>query len=121
MKEHGFREFAHWTGPGVAAAVLEPVEFPALLDPKDDLPPATLITSIRRDGAGKLLLRGVAHDDNTIATVSVNGTMARITSQHAGVADWEATVPDAAGVTARSRDAAGNEERWAHVMAAPQK
>ena len=112
LTKHGFREFSGWTGPDVLAAVMKPVDFPVLVEPRDDLPPATLITHIRRDG-GILHLQGVSHDDGTIATVTVNGTAAKITGQHAGVADWECTVAAAVEITARSRDAAGNEERWA--------
>ena len=113
LSKHGFREFSGWTGPGVLAAVMKPVEFPVLVEPKDDLPPATLITRLRRDG-DKLHLEGVAHDDGTVASVSINGTAAKITAQHAGVADWECTIASAANITARARDASGNEERWVH-------
>ncbi len=111
LSNHGFRTFSHWTGPNVVAAILKPVEFPTLLEPKDDLPPATLITHVRRDGA-KLHVQRIAHDDGTVASVTVNGNAAKITAQQAGVADWECSIPIAEEVTSKARDAAGNEERW---------
>jgi hypothetical protein len=113
LSKRGFREFSRWTGPDVRAAVLIPRKFPVLLTPRDDLPPATLITRIRREGDG-LLVSGVAHDDGTIASVRINGKDARIAAQQAGVADWEVTVPVAAEVVALARDGAGNEEKWPH-------
>ena len=103
-----------WTGPDVVLSVVKRMEFPQLLAPNDDLPPATLITRIRRNG-DKLLVSGVAHDDGSVASVSLNGATAKITAQHAGVADWECTIASAAEITAKARDAAGNEERWAQL------
>ena len=80
-------------------------------------PPATLITRIVREG-GALHIRGIATDNAEVAKVLVNGTEAKITSQHAGVAEWEITLPGTTGdITAKSRDAVGNEERWPHKIA----
>jgi hypothetical protein len=61
---------------------------------------------------GTLLVRGVTHDNGEVAAVTVNGKAAKLLAQHAGVADWEATI-DAAdeGVTAAATDKAGNEEK----------
>ncbi len=114
MAQHGFREFAHWTGPDVRAAILMPRVFPKLLEPIDDVPPATLITGVRRDGAN-LHVRGVAHDDGSIASVTVNGTAARLLAQQAGVAEWEITLPATDTLTAQARDAAGNTEHLPHL------
>ncbi len=112
----GGRIIEGWTGRDVRAADVTGVEFPTLVDPKDDLPPATMITSVRSED-GKLRVRGVAQDDGVVAAVIVNGAEAKILSQHAGVADWEAVV--AAGpVSAHARDAAGNEEKWGHSIPA---
>jgi hypothetical protein len=116
VKSGEFLPVANWTGPDVVAAEVKDVAFPVLLEPKDDLPPATLVTRVRRDG-DRLHLKGMAHDNGTVASVTVNGAAAVITSQHAGVAEWELTLPAAAPLTAKSRDAAGNEERWPHVIA----
>ncbi|MEO6785970.1 MAG: hypothetical protein ABI318_07535, partial [Chthoniobacteraceae bacterium] len=120
MKSGDYRSIEGWTGPDVRAAVVTGVAFPELLAPKDDLPPATMITGVRREG-GMLQIRGIATDNGEVAHVLVNGSEAKITSQHAGVAEWEITLPAATGeITARSRDAAGNEERWPHRIAGGQ-
>jgi len=98
----------------VRAAEVHGVEFPKLLDPVDDLPPATIITAVQRTG-GKLLVRGVTQDNGDVAAVTVNGHPARITLDHAGVADWEAEVEasDTTELTATATDRAGNLERTA--------
>ncbi len=117
MKGGSYASIEGWTGRDVRATVVTGVSFPTLLDPKDDLPPATLITRITREG-GKLNIRGIATDNVEVAKVLVNGSEAKITAQHAGVAEWEITLPAATGeITAKSRDAAGNEERWPHKIA----
>ena len=113
MKDgHEYKQVANFTGKRVRAAEVDGVEFPTLLEPVDDLPPATMITSVRREN-GKLIVRGVTHDNGEIATVTVNGKPANVVAQHAGVADWEATVEGGAvkELTAGATDKAGNEEK----------
>jgi G8 domain len=110
------RSIEGWTGPDVRAADVAGVRFPTLLEPKDDVAPATMITSVRSEG-GALRVRGVSHDDGTVAKVIVNGTEANLVTQHAGVADWQVTVAAADKVTALARDAAGNREKRGHVQA----
>lgn len=112
----GFVAVADWTGPDVLAAEVKDVVFPVLLEPMDDLPPATMVTLVRREG-DRLKVSGISHDNGSVAAVRINGTAATIVSEHAGVAEWEVTLPAAAELTAKSRDAAGNEERWPHVIA----
>ena len=112
MTGGGYKSIPGFTGKGVRAAEVTGVPFPDLLDPIDDLPPATVITSVRRE-AGKLLVRGVTQDNGDIASVNVNGHSARIVSSHPGVVDWETTL-DAATVktvTASAKDQAGNVEQ----------
>ncbi len=119
LKDYGSGgDLAGWTGPDVAASVIKRMEFPALLDPKDDLPPASLITSVRRE-ADRLHVSGVTHDDGTVASVAVNGAVAKITAQQAGVAEWQIEIAAAPEVAARARDAAGNEEHWSHLRPLP--
>jgi hypothetical protein len=116
MNDGDYRPVPNWTGPDVLAARVPEVPFPDLLDPVDDLPPATLITSVRRDG-DKLRVGGVSQDNGEVASVKVNGQPATLVSNHAGVADWE-VVLDAAGVTevtAVATDNAGNEEKTPHT------
>lgn len=119
MTDAVYRSIPHITGPDVRAAEVPDMAFPELLQPVDDLPPATIITSARREGHS-LFVRGVSEDDTGVAKVEVNGTPARIISDHAGVADWEATL-DATGtreLTAVATDRAGNVEKLpAHAPA----
>jgi hypothetical protein len=103
------------TGEQSLAKEVTDLEFPQLLDPVDDQPPATVILSTRAKD-GKLLVKGVSHDNGSIAAVHVNGQVAQIASQTAGVADWELTleVPDDSIIAAYAVDAAGNVEVRKH-------
>ena len=97
---------------GLRVAELKQVVFPDLLDPVDDLPPATIITRIR-SLKGKWMVQGTSHDNGDIAFISVNGQHAKIVSAHAGVVDWQITLdPPADGVLhAQATDKAGNVEK----------
>jgi hypothetical protein len=90
FKEGEYRSIEGFTGADVRASTVTGVEFPTLLEPTDDLAPATMILSQRRGDAG-LVVRGISHDNGDVASVSVNGRPAKILSLVAGVADWEAT------------------------------
>ncbi len=105
-----------FTGKDVRAAKSAPVAFPQLLAPVDDLPPATVITSARKQADGKLLVRGVTQDNGEVTEVIVNGQRAKIVTQQAGVADWEVTLPAAKELTASARDRAGNTEKASHRL-----
>ena len=109
------RSIDGWTGGEVRAAVADSVAFPELLAPVDDLPPATLITSIRTEGTRRIV-RGISHDNGEIATVSVNGHAATIGTRHAGVADWTITIEAPADhrYKAKATDRAGNVELTPH-------
>lgn len=111
-----FQSVDKFTGKDVRAAKSAPVAFPQLLAPVDDLPPATVITSARKQADGKLLVRGVTQDNGEVTEVTVNGQRAKITTQHAGVADWEITLPAAKELTASARDQAGNTEKASHRL-----
>jgi len=112
-----YRSIANWSGPEGRAAEVKSISFPELLAPVDDLPPATLITSITSDGA-KRFVRGVSHDNGGIATVTVNGQSAKITTQQAGVADWTLTLaaPADGRYLAKATDRAGNAELTPHEV-----
>jgi hypothetical protein len=116
-----FHQIDGFTGPDVLAEDGGPVPFPELLEPVDDLPPTTAITSVREDGA-HVVVNGISCDDGEVATVIVSGVEARHLHSHAGVVDWTAAlekVPDD-GIRAEATDAAGNRERnpvrWASVV-----
>lgn len=117
MKDSAYRGIEGWTGRDAQAAEVKGVTFPKLIRPVDDLPPATLITSIKVEGA-KRIVRGVAHDNREIATVTVNGLAATITAQYAGLADWTITLdaPADGRYLATATDRAGNVELTPHDL-----
>ena len=112
-----YREERPITGDESRIAEVKDVLWPELLDPVDDVPPATIVTSIRRD-SDKLIVRGVSHDNGEIVSISVNGKKARVLSAEAGVVDWEATLgaPVSGHLVAFAKDRAGNQEQTAHKL-----
>lgn len=113
-----YREQRPLTGDESRVAEVRDVSWPVLLDPLDDVPPATVITSVKRDG-DKLVVRGVSHDNGVIVSVVVNDREANVTSTNSGVVDWEVTLsePSDGELTALATDAAGNIERTPHRLA----
>ncbi len=112
-----YRKAPPLTGDHSRVAEVSGVEFPELLDPVDDLPPATIITSTRR-AKGKLVVSGISHDNGEIDLVTVNTRRARIDSSAAGVVNWSITLdePPDRTIVARARDGAGNVEKTAHRL-----
>jgi hypothetical protein len=110
------------TGNEAKVAEVEDVAWPKLLDPVDDVPPATIITAVQRDG-GKLTVVGVSHDNGEITKVLVNGKPAEVVSRAAGVVDWKITLPSAGDgkVEAHAVDNAGNVEQTVHRLKAETK
>jgi hypothetical protein len=110
-----YRSVEGFTGKDVRVAEMKNVPFPTLLDPVDDLPPATMITSVEK-AKGKLLVKGISQDNGDITSVAVNGRPAKILSMQAGIADWEITldVPRERKLTAAASDKAGNVEKTGH-------
>jgi hypothetical protein len=110
-----YREESLLTGDESRVAEVKDVEFPKLLDPVDDLPPATVITHvIRKDG--KWLVRGTTSDNGTVKRVLVNGREARSLSPN--FAEWE-IILDTTGdgrITAHAEDVAGNVEKLPHSV-----
>jgi hypothetical protein len=116
----GYREDPPLTGDESRVAEVSDVEFPELLQPIDDLPPMTVITSITAQG-DQWLVRGVTHDNGTVQQVTVNDRQAKIQAVHAGgVADWQITLPKTdTKLRAWATDAAGNQEQLPHEAMAP--
>jgi hypothetical protein len=111
-----YRKLPPLTGDETVAAEVSDVPWPELLQLTDDVPPATIITAVRRT-SGKLAVRGISHDNGEIVSVKVNGTAASVTARNAGVVDWEATLESAAeGLIAFAEDDAGNVERTVHRL-----
>ena len=109
-----YRDVASLTGDESRAAEVKDVPFPELLHPVDDLPPATIITSIRKQSDGKLLVKGSCSDNGTVKKVIVNGQEAKATG--ANFADWEVTIADAPTVAANAEDEKGNVEKLKHEV-----
>ena len=115
MSDAVYRPIEGFTGKDVRAAEVKNVPFPTLLDPVDDLPPATMITSVEKV-KGKLLVKGISQDNGDVGWVTVNDRPAKIISSHAGVVDWEVTLdlPQDQKLTAHASDKAGNTEKTGH-------
>jgi hypothetical protein len=113
-----YRQEAPLTGDESRVAEVRDVAFPRLLDPLDDLPPATVITHVGRPKNGKLTVRGHTSDNGKVTKVLVNGRPARALAPN--FADWEIVLEKVqAGelkLTARAEDAAGNVEKLPHVV-----
>jgi G8 domain/Prenyltransferase and squalene oxidase repeat len=109
------------TGEESLAAEVQGVEFPQLLDPVDDLPPATMMTSIRTE-KDQITVRGLAHDNGRIVSVLVNDRPAEVLANASGVVDWKVSLlmPADRRVTALAIDEAGNRELTPHVRVLPE-
>jgi len=101
------------------SAEVKDVRFPTdIFAPVDDLAPATIITGVEHRAGGKLLVRGVTHDNGAIRIVTLNGVEAKLQLPQTGLADWEALVdaPQDGLLTARATDQAGNVEMPGHRL-----
>jgi hypothetical protein len=103
------------TGNQSQVAEVANVDFPQPLDPIDDLPPATVITDIRKHD-GKWHILGTCSDNGAVARVVVNGREAReLTPNFATWAielDAQPQAPQT--IVAHAEDAAGNIEKLPH-------
>jgi hypothetical protein len=119
MKDGHYRSIDAFTGDKARAADVPAVPFPVLLEPADDLPPATVITSVKAAGAD-VVVRGTTSDNGVVTKVVVNGREARALAPN--FAEWEAVLagvkPGELKLTAHAEDAAGNIERRPHVVSA---
>ena len=104
-----FRAESPLTGDESRVAEVKDISFPHLLDPVDDAPPSTVITSVVR-AKGKVTVRGTCADNGTVKKVKVNGQEAKETS--ANFAEWEVILQgEAKRIEAFAEDAAGNVEK----------
>jgi hypothetical protein len=111
------------TGDDAALVEVQNVEFPKLLDPVDDTPPATIVTSpvtglsAKRTG-DTLVVRGTTTDNTRTKRVWVNGIQARDTDYN--FHQWEAVLrdvkPGPLSIEAHAEDEAGNVEVNRHKM-----
>ncbi len=111
-----YREEPLLTGNESRVAEVKGIEFPKLLDPVDDLPPATVITHVRRLEGNQVLVRGTTADNGPVKRVTVNGKEARAASSN--FAEWEIVLENVPGgafsCQALAEDAAGNVEKRPH-------
>jgi len=123
MKGDAYAEVQGVTGTQVRAADVKNVTFPTLLDPTDDLPPATVVTSVAngarvRVKEGTLIVRGTTTDNGKTKRVVVNGADATSTGDN--FRTWEIKLtglkPGPLTITAGSTDEAGNEEKQSHRL-----
>lgn len=89
-------------------------DYPGQLQPVDDLPPQTIITSVLPQKDGQLVIRGTTADNGDVKRVLVNGSEAKATASN--FAEWEITLPKTAQLTASAGDSAGNTESRPHVL-----
>jgi hypothetical protein len=117
LKDAEYQSVKDFTGKDTRAATVTGVDFPTLLNPVDDLPPATLIRSVKRSGA-TWLVSGVTQDDGDVASVTVNGQVAHVTGSTPGVVDWQAEVTVGANgiISAAAIDRTGNSEKTGHTL-----
>ena len=104
------------TGDESRVAEVADIQFPQLLTPVDDLPPATVITQIELRGRDQLLVRGIVSDNSEIRHVKVNGQNANLDSK---TRDWQIVLPAAGNtveLSAVAEDSADNVEKLPHLV-----
>ncbi|WP_278469452.1 G8 domain-containing protein [Gimesia maris] len=86
------------------------------LEPKDDLPPVTVITRVGTTPSGQILVRGVTSDNYDMKQVLVNGQP--VSSTRENFQDWEVVLPGSDSgylqLITSAEDANGNKELMPH-------
>ncbi|MFM8272448.1 MAG: hypothetical protein ACKODX_08970, partial [Gemmata sp.] len=109
-----FRPEAPLTGDESRVAEVKDIAFPAMPQPADDLPPATVITHVGTKD-GKLHVRGSTIDNGAVKSVKVNGTV--VQSIEANHRQWEVLLDAGTKeLKALAEDAAGNVEQTPMVL-----
>lgn len=116
-----YREDPPLTGDEARVAEIKDVEWPELLRPIDDEPPATTILwpndgAVLHFSGGRLVVRGATTDNTSIKRIVVNGTEAEDVDY--GFHQWEATLtnigPGELFLEAYAEDGFGNVEITPH-------
>lgn len=111
------------TGPDSRVREIADIAFPQLLQPVDDLPPATVITTPQSGAViklqdGKLLIEGTTTDNVRTKRVTVNGVDAQDVDYN--FHRWRVTLSDVRPgplkLTTYAEDQAGNVERTPHEV-----
>jgi hypothetical protein len=116
--ETKYREEPPLTGDESRVVEVADLSFPQLLDPVDDLPPATVITAVRKLPNNKLAVHGTTSDNGVVTEVLVNGQKAAASAPN--LAQWtitlDATHLQNGRIEAYAIDAAHNVEKRPHVV-----
>lgn len=122
-QDAGYRQEKPLTGDESRVTEVRNIEFPTVLDPVDDTPPATIITSpvhglaAKRDG-DMLIVRGTTTDNGRTKRVWVNGALARDTDYN--FHQWEVKLrqvkPGSLAIEAYAEDESGNVEANRHKL-----
>jgi hypothetical protein len=106
------------TGDESRVADVKDIDWPKILDPIDDLPPATVITQVIPLGSGAFKVIGFTSDNGQVKAIHVNDTVVK--TKTPGTVDWEITLrttsSDTVKIKAWAEDEAGNKEVLAHEM-----
>ncbi len=122
-KKGNFRKLPPLTGRETVARAVMNVEFPTLLTPVDDQPPATTITYPPRGipvtiKDGTITIRGTTTDNERTGRVIVNGVPAKDVDYN--FHQWEVTLrnvkPGVITIKAHAEDVNGNTEKTPHEM-----
>lgn len=112
-----YREQNPLAGDQSRVAEVKGAEWPTLLTPVDNLPPATIITSVKSH-ANSITVTGVTHDNGDIQSITTNGHKAAILHSAFGVTDWTltASATDLQTIVATATDTAGHVELTLHHL-----
>src|SRR4051812_9323538 len=88
---NAYRSAPPLTGDLSRVAEVSDVAFPTLLEPANDLPPATVITRVRRAEDGSLRVWGTTSSNGVLKAVRVNGRPARPVASD--LSEWEIVLP----------------------------
>jgi hypothetical protein len=106
------------TGDESRVAEVKDIAWPKVLDPIDDLPPATVITQVIPLQSGLFRVRGFTTDNDRVKVIHVNDEVVK--PQATGNIDWEITVRSTGSaefkIKAWAEDAAGNKEPRPHEI-----
>lgn len=108
-----YRSEKDLTGDESRVAEVATPEFPAPVDPVDDLPPTSVITRVAAIN-GKVVVEGTCADNGPVKQVTVNGKPAIETSKN--FATWSIELDPGKSLSAKAIDAAGNEELQPHTL-----
>jgi hypothetical protein len=121
--DKSYRDERPLTGRDSRVAEVQDVPFPKLLDPVDDLPPASIVSwprvghAARLEG-GALVVRGTTTDNGRVKRVVVNGVEAHSTDYD--FTQWEARLsgvkPGKLTLEAHAEDESGNAEITRHRL-----